>query len=126
VHAAKSGISPSLLVDASEASPSFPSSTSSIYAACAHGVCEEVLGLLDFLNPRLGWDWLKGFFLNCPVRGTRGRCPYVEGCCPYVEGACWRGFSGHSRAMCPKASQQKHFPCSLNHCLSALVEARQI
>jgi hypothetical protein len=102
VHAAKSGISPSLLVGASETSSSSPFSTSSIYAVCACGVCEEVLGLLDFLNPCLGWDWLKGFLLNCPVQGC---CPYLEGCCPYLEGVCWHGFSGHSRAMCPKASQ---------------------
>jgi hypothetical protein len=105
VCAAKSGMLLSLLVDASEASLSSPSSTSLIYAVHACGVCEEVLGLLNFLNPRLGWDWPKGFLLNCPGQGTWGHCPYLEGCCPYVEEACWRGFSGHSCAICPKASQ---------------------
>jgi hypothetical protein len=123
VHAAKSGTLLSLLMGMSETSSSFPSLTSSMYAAHAHGMYEEVLGLLDFLNPCLSWDWLKDFFLDCLVWG---HCLYVEGHCPYVDGACWHGFSGHSCAICPKASQQKHFPCSLSHCLSASVEAHWI
>ena len=119
MHAAKSGTSLSLLMCMSKTLSSSPFSTSSIYAMHACGVYEKVLGLLDFLNSHLGWDWLKGFLLDCPVWG---HCSYVEGHCIYVDGACWGGFSGHSCAICPKASQRKHYSCSLSHCLFTLVE----
>jgi hypothetical protein len=64
--------------------------------------CEEkggLLGLLDFLKPCLGFGWLYVFLSNCPERGWKGFCPYLEGVCLYPDCGCCHFFLGHSHAM---------------------------